>query len=403
MDPIISILICLTAAVLIGEFLSIFKIPRVVGQILAGIILGIPFLKEIVFDSASLSIISSLADVGVILLLFFTGLEVNFRRFIGNLKIASGISFWNTTIPLALGYLVSHYLFGLSNSISFIIGVALSVSATALALDLLEELNLLKSKFGSLMVGAGAVDDVYELIIITLAVSFIESVGAKTAVINLIYSALMFAVLVLAFRLIIAPITLRLIEKENEPILLTTGLILTLLMASLSKYLGFGTLIGALISGIVVRQAMLKHSHEKMHKHPHHISGDIRLVAFGFLVPIFFVYVGILTNVSAIFDNLLFGLIITAIAIFGTVIGCAIGYSIAKGKWRDGILMGWGLTGKGDTEIVIATLALESGIINDVLFSSLIFMAVITTLVGPLMFRYLLTNRHIKQIKTPGV
>jgi len=396
MDPLIGLLAALLVAAFLGEIAHHLKVPRVIGHIAAGLVLGIPAVKVLVFDGESVTLLSYLAQIGVILLLFFTGLEVNFRSFVRNIRVASGISFANTTLALVAGYLVSRYVFGLSGEVSFIVGVCLSVTAAALALDLLEEFRLLKSRFGTLVVSASAVDDVYELGIIAVAVSFITAVVAKDALVTVFLDAALFVVLVGLFRLLIIPFILRFIEHGTAASLVTSGIIITLLLATLSNILGLGAFIGALISGMLVRQALL--SDVKHHRpwEANSISHSIHTVAFGFFVPLFFVHVGLLTDVTAIWENVVFGVVITVIAIVGTVVGSALGYIAQGGKWREGWLLGWALNAKGDTEMVIATLALESGIISSQIFSSLIFMAVVSTMVSPLVFRSLLRRQKLR-------
>jgi Kef-type K+ transport system membrane component KefB len=395
MDPVVVVLVCLIAAALAGELLKAFGMPRAVGQIGAGMILGLPIIKPLLFDASNNILLGYLANIGVILLLFFAGLKVNFKSFVSNVKAASGLSLWNTTLPLAGGYLASKYLFGLDSSVSFIIGVCLSVTAAALALDLLEEFRLLKTKFGSLVISASAVDDVYETSLITITIAFIEALATKTAILTLLLNALIFVIAIIVFRLVIVPAFLRVLEKGTDVTLLMTGLIVTLLLSSLSSALGLGALVGALISGIVIRQAL--RADAKHHKpwEASHISHSVHTIAFGFLVPLFFIRAGMMTNLALIWQNIGFSITIAIIAITGTVLGCAIAHRIAGSRWKEGFLLGWALNSKGDTEIALATLALEAGIINSEIFSSLIFMAVISTLVSPLVFRSLLKHTRI--------
>ncbi len=394
MDPLIAILVCLLSAAIAGEVLSALKVPRVVGQIGAGMLLGIPGIRETVFTQASADLIGHLSSIGVILLLFFTGLEIDFRKFMRNLRVGSNMSLWNTSLPLIGGYLACRYLFGLDPAVSFIVGICLSVTATALALDLLEEFGMLKSRLGALIVSAGAVDDIYELLLITLAISTIEAVAAQSAFAALAINAALFVIAVLLFRALILPAIFRLVEKKTESSLLMSGMIATLLLAALSNYLGFGSLMGALLAGIIVRHTLLRDATHHRPWETHHISKATHTIAFGFLVPIFFVHIGSLTDITAIWDNLGFSAVITVIAIAGTVTGCAIAYRLSAGKWKDGWLVGWALNSKGDTEIVIASLALASGIIGQGIFSSLIFMAVVSTLLSPLVFRHLLEKER---------
>jgi len=396
MEPLIVILICLMAAAFIGELFSRIGVPRVVGQISAGLLLGLPLIKPFLIDDpVTIDLLRHLADIGIILLLFFTGLEVSLPKLAKQLKLSTSISLVKTLFTLVLGYAVSHYLFGLSPAISFVVGVCLSVTATALALDLLEEYNMLKTKIGTLIIATGALDDFFELVLITIALSIISATAAQTAFMTLILNAILFIIALILFRTIIVPFILRTIEKQTEHTLLMSGMIITLLLASLSNLLGFGSIVGALVSGILLRQVLLKdHEHHRAWE-AHHISKSVHTIAFGFLVPLFFVQIGLLTDLTAIWKNIIFGMVITIIAVIGTLAGCTLAHYLFTKQWKPGYVLGWALNSKGDTAFIIATLAFEAGAIGQPVFSSIIFMAIISTILSPIVFRILVTKRYV--------
>lgn len=396
MEPLVAILICLMGAAFMGELLSRFGVPRVVGQISAGLLLGLPLIKPILIDDPiTIDLLGHLADIGIILLLFFTGLEISLPKLTKQLKLSTGISLTKTLFTLVLGYVVGHYIFGLSPAISFVVGVCLSVTATALALDLLEESKLLKTKIGTLIVGTGALDDFFELLLITITLSVISAAAAHTAFVTLLINAILFIIAVILFRTIIVPFILTVIEKQTEHSLLMSGMIITLLLASLSNWLGFGSIVGALVSGILLRQVLLKDAEHHRAWEAHHISKSVHTIAFGFLVPLFFVHIGLLTDLTAIWQNITFGTTITLIAILGTLLGCTLAYYLTTKQWKPGYVLGWALNSKGDTAFIIATLALEAGAIAQPVFSSIIFMAVTSTILSPLVFRTLVNRGYV--------
>jgi len=373
----------------LSELLRAISVPRVVSQIIAGMIMALPLIRTI-FDQESILLVKFLADIGVILLLFFVGLQINFRQFEKSIPSSAWISFFNTSIPLVFGFLASKYLFNLDTSVSLIVGVCLSVSSVAISLDILEELKKIRTKLGALIASAGAFDDMVELILITVILTFIETALQKTSILQLFFGVLLFSAVVLAFRLWFIPFFLHRIEGQPEHAQLFTGaLIITLIMAVLADYLGLGALIGALFSGVIIRQVLLKDPGHKPWERME-ITHPIHSIAFGFLVPFFFFNVGFSTDVLAIWQNLTFGVVITLIAIIGTVVGSALGYYIVNRNWKNGCIVGWALNAKGDTELVIAQLALSAGVISKGVFSSLIFMAVVSTLVSPFVLKHLL-------------
>ncbi|MEK6954976.1 MAG: cation:proton antiporter [Candidatus Micrarchaeota archaeon] len=391
MAPLGLLVISLTLVYIFSEVCRHFNIPRVVGQIFVGILLG-AFAKQLVFSSESLSTFSNLADVGIILLFFFTGFEVNLKEFQKHFRNSIGISILNTAIPFIAGTGLSLYLgYGLVEAI--IIGICLSVSSTAVSIDFLEEFGMLKSRIGNIIVTAGAVDDFLELIFISIIVTFLQVSIGESPLQSLFIGMLAFIGTAVIIRFLLLPFVLGVIQKEHSSAgLFMIALVLTMAMATFSDYLGLGSLIGALIAGVIVRHSIIIERHRRPWE-AHEISKTIHTVSFGFLVPIFFVWVGLNTDLGSIFAKPILSFAFAAIAIAGTVIGTALAVSWERGKWSDGILVGWGVTAKGDVELVVASLALKNGLISTEIFSALIFMAFSTTVIAPIVFRNLIKGK----------
>ncbi len=391
MNPLIGILIVITAAYFVGEFCRIIKIPRVVGQVGIGIILGFPEIKQIFFPAQELKAIQVFANIGILLLFFFVGLEINIVQFKKNAKEGILVSLFNTSLPFASGFIASTLL-GFSVPTSIIIGACLSMSAQAVAVDFLEEFGLLKSRIGRLIINAGAVDDIIELFLIGAVVTVINVAFLGAGLITLIAHVGLFTTIIVLLRFVIFPPIVERTEKEKSFVnLFTAGIILTLLLAVLADWLQIGALIGALFSGAILRQILI--IRERKPWEEHNLAKAIHLVAFGFFVPIFFVWVGMATNIPTIIENINLGILFTIIAIVGTVGGTLIAVLMSKGTISEGWIVGWGLNAKGDVELVIAELAFSSSLIDIKIFSALIFMALMTTLISPLVLRTLLKNR----------
>lgn len=391
-SPFIMILVALLLAFTISEVLKrILGIPRVVGQVGAGLILGIAFFKSLLFNQENLDVLSFLANLGIILLFYYVGLETNLSVFKQNIKKSLSISLVNTTLPFILGFLIMKYVFDFNTIVSMIIGVALSVSAQSVSLGFLEELKLVKSKIGSTIISAGAVDDLIELILVSILLSFFQLTVTDVAHTNLLLGLSIFVVSVIVARAWFIPYTLKFFDREKSSTARFTGsLLIVLLIASLSELLGMGFIIGAMIAGMIVRQTIFKDIHIPNWEE-HDIAKSIHIVAFGFLIPLFFVWVGLNTDISTISANIFFVMILIAIALLGTVGGTTIAVLLNGGSFREGMMIGWGLTPKGDVELGIATLALTAGIITPAIFTALVVMALFTTLISPLMFKYLVT------------
>ncbi|MBI2147901.1 cation:proton antiporter [Candidatus Woesearchaeota archaeon] len=386
-DALVMIVICLALAYFLSEFLRQLGLPRVVGQIFAGIILGIGVLKSMIFTPENMGVISFLANLGIIFLFFYVGLETNFSAFTKHIRQSVSISLINTFVPLIAGFLVMRYVFEFDAIISIIIGVSLSVSAQSVSVDLLEELRMLRSRIGSMIISAGAIDDIIEMILVTVLLSIFNVSITNATLRQLLPDIGLFLLLVVVARLWLIPYSLHYFDKaKSSTARFTWSLIIVLLIASLAELLHVGAVIGAMIAGIIIRQTIFQDRNIPDWEE-HDIARSIHIVAFGFLIPMFFIWIGLNTNLSHFVQYFWFILLLALIATVGTVGGTAIALCLNKVPWKEVVTFGWGLNPKGDLELVIAALALKAGIIAGEIFTALVAMSLITTIISPIIFK----------------
>jgi len=388
-QPLLAILICLVFAYLFSELFKLIRLPRVVGQIFAGLILGYALAKYAIFDQESLKTLSFLANLGIILLFYYVGLETNFKSFVKNFKKSVWISVINTFLPLVMGYSLMHFVFRLDNLPSLIIGASLSVSAQSVSIDILEELKILKTRVGNMIISAGAVDDIIELLIVTIILSSFHFLASRLALGTLIFDVSVFIAFVIVARLWFIPYTLKFFGREKSTTSrFMASMIIVLLIAYFSELLGIGTLIGAMIAGMIVRQTIFREV-TIPNWEEHDIAKSTHIIAFGFLIPLFFIWVGLNTDVRVIPQNFLLIGLFVLIALIGTIGGTVVAILLNRGSLREGLLIGWGLTPKGDVELVIIAVALKSGIITQPIFTALVVMSLITTIISSVVFKHL--------------
>ena len=157
--------------------------------------------------------------------------------------------------------------------------------------------------------------------------------------------------------------------------------------------LGISSLIGALVAGMLVRQTLLTGTERKPWR-KNEISHAIHIISFGFLIPLFFVNVGLNTDIPSISSNLLLIAVLIVIDIVGTLAGTLIGVLLNKGGLKEGLIVGFGVLPKGDTELVIATLALNNRLITRDIFTAIIAVAIFSTFFAPIVFRRLVKRHH---------
>ncbi|HLG23895.1 MAG TPA: cation:proton antiporter [Candidatus Nanoarchaeia archaeon] len=397
---LVVILMALVFAYFFAEILRYFSVPRVVGHIIAGIALGIPIVRNLILTKESIGVLSFLSNIGIILMFFFIGLEINLTKSRKNFRESSFVSISNTIIPLVLGFFAGKFIFGFETGASLIIGISLAVSSQAISLDILEELNLLKSRIGNLIISIGAVDDVFELFLVSIILIMFSSVTGIQSIQKFILDMVGFFLLVVLFRVTLIPLAIQIFERDKSQANLFMGsLIIVLVMASIAELFGVGSLIGALIAGVLVRQTLLTGADHKPWR-KNELSHSIHIISFGFLIPIFFVNVGLSMKPELLSSNLFLILTMLIIGLFGIIGGTVIGVMLSKGSFSEGLTIGWGLAPKGDVEIVIATLALGTGIINQVIFTAIISVSIICTLIAPIVFKRMI-KRH-SELVTDG-
>ena len=394
-QPLVAVLLSLVAAYILAEIFKKLGLPRVLGQISAGLVLGIGIIKSYLFTYESMETLSFLANLGIVLLFFYIGLEINLQTFRKNMKASVLISLFNTFLPLVAGFVVMYFLLDFGLLPSIIVGLSLSVSAQSIALDLLEELKLLKSKVGSLIISAGAVDDVIELFIVTILLSVFQITTSSTTLLRVAIDVLVFLGIVLIARAWFIPATLQFFSREKTSTSrFAAALIIVLVIASLAELLGMGLLIGALIAGMIVRQTILRDIGLPDWEE-HDIARSVHIISFAFLIPLFFVWTGLNVNLAVIPQQLGFIGLLIAIAILGTLGGTVAAIWLMSRKIKEGFLVGWGLCSKGDIELVLAAVALKTGVITQNLFTALVMMSLATMIISPLFLKY--TALHSKK------
>ena len=387
-QPLVAVLLSLVAAYILAEIFKKLGLPRVLGQISAGLVLGIGIIKSYLFTYESMETLSFLANLGIVLLFFYIGLEINLQTFRKNMKASVLISLFNTFLPLVAGFVVMYFLLDFGLLPSIIVGLSLSVSAQSIALDLLEELKLLKSKVGSLIISAGAVDDVIELFIVTILLSVFQITTSSTTLLRVAIDVLVFLGIVLIARAWFIPATLQFFSREKTSTSrFAAALIIVLVIASLAELLGMGLLIGALIAGMIVRQTILRDIGLPDWEE-HDIARSVHIISFAFLIPLFFVWTGLNVNLAVIPQQLGFIGLLIAIAILGTLGGTVAAIWLMSRKIKEGFLVGWGLCSKGDIELVLAAVALKTGVITQNLFTALVMMSLATMIISPLFLKY---------------
>jgi K+:H+ antiporter len=389
----LSIAIVLIVARLFGVLAVKLGEPRVMGEVIAGLALGpsllgaiSPNLQATFFPSDVLPALGVVANLGLIFYMFLVGLEVDRGQLKGKVAQAAAISNASVAVPLLLGIAVALPLYKLIGpqkkfvAFALFMGVAMSITAFPVLARILAERRMLKRPVGALAIACAAIDDVTAWFLIALATT-IAVAGTFGDVLKTIAEAAVYImIMVLIVRRVVARMATAFDEVGRIPGAWFAGIIVgVLLSAYVTEEINIAFIFGAFVMGMVMpRHARLSEE----------ITRRIDDFVVTLLLPVFFVYTGLRTNIGLLDrpELWLLTLVLIAVAILGKLAGAAIAARVAGYDWKASAVIGTLMNTRGLTELIVLNLALDVGAISNTLFAMLVIMAVVTTLMaGPLL------------------
>jgi Kef-type K+ transport system membrane component KefB len=365
----------LAAAKLLGELFETVGQPAVLGEMLAGIVLG-PSMIGLVDPHQP--VLHALSEIGVLILLFQIGLETNPKKLLEVGPAALAVAVVGVAVPFALGYYASAAL-GLEPLVRLVMGAALTATSVGITARVLSDLGRLQDRESQVVLGAAVIDDVIGLIILAV-VSAVVAGGAVTPTLvgTLTVTAFGFiGAALLVGRFVVPPLFDLLDRHLKGPSLPLIALTVAFLVAVLAAKIGSALIIGAFTAGLLFAPTRQLHAIEK---------GVVQIGYF--FVPLFFVTVGALVDVRDFSDRrvLLTGGVLTLCAVVGKVLA---GFAPF---WFDGrkLVIGVGMVPRGEVGLIFASMGLVSGVFDGKLFSSAALMVMATTFLAPIALRFLL-------------
>jgi len=374
--PILEILTLLLAAFIGGRLAMRIGYPSVLGELAAGIILGPPLLGILQSGEA----IAVLAEVGVLLMMLYIGMEIDPRE-LG--KASSGgilAALGGFVVPFALGVWVVTFAGGAMIAGVFV-GMAMGVTSLATKSRILVDLRILDTRIAHVMMAGALVADTLSLLIFA-GITSVVSAGSLdfAAVAWIALRVVVFFALAWLVGVRVLPAAWRFMRRRGIDRAGTVPLLLLVAFAfaEAAHLAGLHGILGTFVAGLALREAI---GERRM---SHDLTGLVRDVSLGFLAPIFFVTAGFEVTFNVFVDapGLLFAVII--LATLGKILGTVLAYLPTGHGWREGTVIGLGMNGRGAVEIIIAGIGLQAGIIDRTIFSILVFMAIATTATVPL-------------------
>jgi len=361
----INLLLILSAALIGRKLCQKIRQPVILGELLAGIALASIGVAQLTQP------VQFIADLGIVILLFSTGLAVDFDELKRLGKPSATIAFTGAFFPFALGYAFAVFS-GFSFLQAFFIGSVLVATSIGVSAEILSEARMLKTRLGTLIMGSAVFDDIIGVLVLGFLTGMVGgAIIWEETILLVVLTALFFSLSLFFVTRIIARISRFIVFKTENLILL--GLIITLLYALLAKHIGLELVIGAFLSGLVLGQS----------RYSRDLLENISVFGESFFIPIFFVTVGMQFDISALGALGFASIFLIIIAIVGKISGCFLGSIISRLNTKEALVTGIAMIPRAEIAIVITDVGLTTNLIDKSIASSALTMVLVTTLITP--------------------
>ncbi|NEU78798.1 cation:proton antiporter [Nostoc sp. UIC 10630] len=384
---LVEVLIIIGLSRLVGLAFRSIKQPLVIGEIVAGIMLGpslfglvAPHLAVTLFPPETIPFLNVLSQVGLIFFMFLIGLELNPKYLSGQLEVAVLTSHVSILVPFSLGTLLAAILYPLvSNaSVSFtafalFLGAAMSITAFPVLARIITENNLQGTRLGTLALTCAAVDDVTAWCLLAVAIAVARTGDFAGAIPTIIASIVYIGLMLTAGRWFLQRLAKHYLRAGRLSQLLLAGIYMAVVASALiTELIGIHLIFGAFLLGAampknedLVRELAIK-------------TEDFVLI---FLLPIFFAYSGLKTQIGLLNRPELWLLcaLVLGVAIAGKYVGTYVAARVSGISKREASALGWLMNTRGLTELIVLNIGLELGVISPLIFTMLVIMALVTT------------------------
>ena len=386
--------VILFAAKLAGYLSTRIGQPSVFGELLVGVLLGpsllnlthLSFVSDVHIDE----IITEIGEIGVMLLMFLAGLELHLKDLAKNGRVAALAGILGVIVPVGLGYLFGELL-GLGFNHSLFLGLSLGATSVSISAQVLIELKMIRSRVGLGLLGAAIFDDVLVILLLSSFIALLSSSGGTASILLVFGKMILFFGLSVSFGLWVLPIISRFVHKLPISQGVTTLAIIILLFYGLAAELvgGMAAITGAFLAGLMFGRTPEKSL----------IETNLHSLSYAFFVPIFFISIGLSVDLHSISLNSIWVILaISAIAVAGKIFGSGLGALLSKFSIKESLQIGIGMISRGEVGLIIAKIGLDTGFLESEMFSSVIAMILITTIITPPLLRASFTERKKTQI-----
>ena len=376
--------IIIVFAKLFGVLARKCKAPQVVGEIIAGLLIG-PSVLGLVQQT---DFLTGLAEVGVVLLMFSAGLETNLKELMRTGPVAFLIACFGVFVPLVGGTLLYMGFYGAApfGSEKFytalFIGVIMTATSVSITVQSLREMGKLKGKVGTTILSAAIIDDVIGIIVLTFVVGFKnpESNPGKVVINTVLFFIMAIVVGIILYK-VFKGFDARYPHTRRIPIM---SLALCFFFAYAAEhYFGIADITGAYVAGIILCSI----------QDSAYIEEKREISSYMIFGPVFFASIGLKTNIDNVNGEiLLFSLGFVLVALITKIIGCGLMARVCRFSFHDSVKIGVGMMTRGEVALIVAQKGLSVGLLTPVYFTSVILLIIISSIATPIALKILYTK-----------
>lgn len=376
------IALILISTKVLGLLCKAVHLPEVVGALLAGVILGPSALGLMSMEGDTGTLLTYVAEMGVIFLMFSAGLDTDLKELKANIGASFVTALIGVIVPLIGGMIGYALYFGedLSNYDqmlqSLFVGVVLTATSVSITVETLREMGRLSGKVGMTILGAAIIDDILGMVVLAVVSSMKDtSVKPTTVLIKIV----LYFVLILILFMVTSRLEFAIEKNDHKRRVAIFAFAFCFILAYVSE-IGFGIadITGAYFAGVMLCQSKIRD----------YVDVKIHDVSTVFFSCIFFASVGLKVTLGGMTLKVwMFAVILTLIAIISKMVGCGLGAKICKFTWKESLQTGVGMISRGEVALIVAEKGRQVGLISEDLFAPIILVVIVTTLITPILLK----------------
>lgn len=381
-DFLLWIALILISTKVLGLLCKAVHLPEVVGALLAGVILGPSALGLMSMEGDTGTLLTYVAEMGVIFLMFSAGLDTDLKELKANIGASFVTALIGVIVPLIGGMIGYALYFGedLSNYDqmlqSLFVGVVLTATSVSITVETLREMGRLSGKVGMTILGAAIIDDILGMVVLAVVSSMKDtSVKPTTVLIKIV----LYFVLILILFMVTSRLEFAIEKNDHKRRVAIFAIAFCFILAYVSE-IGFGIadITGAYFAGVMLCQSKIRD----------YVDVKIHDVSTVFFSCIFFASVGLKVTLGSMTLKVwMFAVILTLIAIISKMVGCGLGAKICKFTWKESLQTGVGMISRGEVALIVAEKGRQVGLISEDLFAPIILVVIVTTLITPILLK----------------